>query len=75
MPEDTSRVPCTPHIEKGVLHFKSLVKGLLLEHRAKERELGREIAPAKRSPDDEDISEEELFCRDVCASSREDVSW
>lgn len=67
--------PLHPHNEKGVLHFKSLVKQRLLEHWEKEKELGREITPAKRTSDNDAISEEELFCRDVCASSKEVVAW
>ncbi|KIV79401.1 hypothetical protein PV11_06963 [Exophiala sideris] len=67
--------PLHPHNEKGVLHFKSLLKRQLLEHWQKEKELGRDITPAKRSPDDDDISEEELFCRDVCATSGKMAAW
>ncbi|KIW90078.1 uncharacterized protein Z519_09509 [Cladophialophora bantiana CBS 173.52] len=59
--------PLHPHREKGVLHFKSLVKRLLVEHGEKEKASGGEINPAKRSPDDADIAEEELFCKDVCS--------
>lgn len=67
--------PLHPLNEKGVMHFKSLVKGLLVEHRDKEKSLGREITPAKRSPTSSDVEEEELFCRDVCSNGSADVTW
>ena len=67
--------PLHPHNEKGVLHFKSLVKRVLVEHWEKEKELGREITPAKRSPENHDVSEEELFCQDVCGSEKKAMAW
>ena len=67
--------PLHPHNEKGVLHFKSLVKSLLTEHRENERLSGHEITPGKRSPDDADIAEEELFCKEVCTTSGRDHDW
>lgn len=67
--------PLHPHNEKGVLHFKSLVKKILAEHREKEKSLGQEITPAKRAPNSTDIDEEELFCKDVCNSTAGDIAW
>jgi len=67
--------PLHPHNEKGVLHFKSLVKELLYEHREKEKNVGHEIKPARRDPGIADISSEELFCREVCDSSSKGLAW
>ncbi|OCT54704.1 hypothetical protein CLCR_03187 [Cladophialophora carrionii] len=67
--------PLHPQREKGVLHFKSLIKRLLVDHGEKEKSLGREITPAKRSPDDAAIAEEELFCQDMCSRAGEDSAW
>ncbi|EXJ63125.1 hypothetical protein A1O7_03570 [Cladophialophora yegresii CBS 114405] len=67
--------PLHPHREKGVLHFKSLIKRLLVEHGNQEKILGREITPVNRSPDNTDIVEEELFCKDVCSRAGEDYAW
>lgn len=65
--------PLHPHNEKRVLHFKPLLKRLLTEHHDKEKELGREITPARRDPESNDIAEEELFCQDVCRGLKEAV--
>lgn len=61
--------------EKGVLHFKSLVKGLLVEHREKEKAQGHQITPAKRGAVNSEVEEEEQFCKDLCASSHEGLAW
>ena len=67
--------PLHPHNEKGVLHFKSWVKSLLVEHVKKETGLGREITPAKRLPDDSEIAEEETFCRSLCNTASRNAAW
>lgn len=67
--------PLHPHNEKGVLHFKSLVKEMVTKHWQKEKELGREIAAFRRNPHNPSVDEEELFCKSVCAGSEKDVVW
>lgn len=67
--------PLHPHNEKGVLHFKSLIKNILVEHREKEKSLGRQITPAKRVPNSNEIEEEELFCRGLNNDTVADASW
>ncbi len=57
--------PLHPHYEKGVVHTKDYVKDLLLEHRDREKRLDREITPPRRDPDNSDIHEEELLCKDL----------
>lgn len=67
--------PLHPFNEKGVLYFKSLIKDVLVEHREKERAVGKEISPALRLPEDTDTREEETFCQDLCSASRSDLAW
>ena len=67
--------PLHPHHEKGVLYFKSLIKKALVEHRDREKALGREIRPALRLSDEAATVEEEAFCQDLCSASRSELAW
>ncbi|KAJ4356857.1 uncharacterized protein N0V89_004894 [Didymosphaeria variabile] len=58
--------PLHPHNEKGVLHFQSLVKDILTDHRALERKSGVDIAPARRMPANNKTQEEDVFCASLC---------
>jgi hypothetical protein len=62
--------------EKGVQYFKGLVKESILEHRRKEKQLGRELWPAQRLTSSENAEEERDFCRDLCNDKRSSqLSW
>ena len=67
--------PLHPHHEKGVLYFKSLVKKVLVEHRDKEKAIGKDISPALWLSEDADTKEEEMFCQDLCSASHSELSW
>lgn len=62
--------------EKGVRHFKGLVKDAVLSHWTEEKRLGHEIWPAQRLTRTEDTDKERAFCRDLCDGNLSaQISW
>lgn len=69
--------PLHPHNEKGVLHFQSLLKRILTEHRFQEGQVGATIIPSRRMPENQSINEEDIFCASLCNNSEQriELKW
>ncbi len=67
-----------PRLEKGPLHFQSVVRDVVVEHAKKEKAARREIYPARQQlPDNAKVSKEDIeFCTGLaCGEEKEELSW
>lgn len=71
--------PLHPGKENGVLHFKALVKSELKKHDTIEKQVGRQIWPARRSDMlERTVDEDENFCGNICGAHGEiksNMAW
>lgn len=66
--------PLHPRMEDAVYHFHKLLRQSLHTHREAEAAQGKEIWPARRTQEEENLqlSEDRLFCQNVCNTPLDD---
>lgn len=64
--------PLHPYMEKAVSYFESVLRTMLKEHVEAEKRKGTEVWPARRGLANVQLQEDELFCRSLCESGKEE---